>query len=441
VKLWPTGGLWRHPDFIKLWSAETVSQFGSQISGLALPLAAILVLHATAFEVAALQVVEFAPFLLISLPAGVWVDRLRRRPILVIGDLGRAALLGSIPIAYAFDVLTIWQLYAVGFFVGIATVFFDVAYQSYLPSLVDRKHLVEGNSKLEISRAGGALGGPGIAGILIGWLSAPVAILFDAVSFVGSALFIFGIRKRERPPQGEDSAPRRRMREDIAEGLRYVLTHPYLKNIAACTATFNFFGMFQAAVLLVYAVRVLDLSPAVIGLALTLSNVGPMAAAFSADKISSRLGVGRTIIAASMVGGPAALMVPFAPHGNAALALLAPAFLIGGFANVVYNVTQVSLRQAITPERIQGRMNSVMRFIVWGTIPLGSLIGGALGTWIGLRTALIIGGIGCTLPFLPVLFSPVRAIREMPSPVDEVPEPEPLLADVGAVTVQQQPGV
>jgi MFS family permease len=230
------------------------------------------------------------------------------------------------------------------------------------------------------------------------------------------------------------------MREDIAEGLRYVLKHPYLKNIAACTATFNFFGMFQGAVLLVYAVRVLDLRPEVIGLALTLSNVGPMIAAFSSNRISRRFGVGPTIIGASLLGGPAALLVPFAPHGNAALVVLVPAFLLGGFANVIYNVTQVSLRQAITPERIQGRMNSVMRFIVWGTIPLGLLIGGALGTWIGLRAALIIGGIGCTLPFIPVLFSPVRALREMPSPVDEVPEPDPLLADVAAVTIQRQPG-
>src|ERR671935_1287012 len=164
MRLWPTGGLWRHPDFAKLWSAETVSQFGTQFTQLALPLVAIDVLHVSAFKVAALTTVEFAPFLLISLPAGVWVDRLRRRPILVAGDLGRAALLGSIPIAYGFDVLTIWQLYGVGFLVGIATVFFDVAYQSYLPSLVDRRQLVEGNSKMEISRAGAALGGPGAAG-------------------------------------------------------------------------------------------------------------------------------------------------------------------------------------------------------------------------------------------------------------------------------------
>jgi MFS family permease len=438
VRLWPTGGLWRHPDFLKLWSAETVSQFGSQISLLALPLVAIDVLHATAFEVAVLSVVEFLPFLLVSLPAGVWVDRLRRRPILVLGDLGRAALLASIPIAHAFDVLTLGQLYGVGFFVGIATVFFDVAYQSYLPSLVARAQLVEGNSKLEISRSGAQVGGPGIAGLLVDWLTAPVAVLFDAVSFVGSALFIFGIRKPERSPHGEQARPRQRMREELREGLRYVMRHPYLKNIAASTATFNFFGMLQFAVLIVFARRTLDLSPKVIGLAFTFSNVGPLIAAFSANRISRRFGVGPTIIGTSMLGGPMFLLVPFAPHGNAALAVLAPAFLVGGFMGVVYNVTQVSLRQAMTPERIQGRMNSVMRFIVWGTIPLGSLVGGVLASSIGLKAALIVGGGGCTLSFLPVLLSPVRAVREMPELVEEEgPLLEPLVADAATVSVQQ----
>jgi MFS family permease len=417
MKLWPTGGLWRHPDFVKLWSAESVSQFGTQFTQLALPLVAIDVLHVSAFQVAALTTVEFLPFLLVSLPAGVWVDRLRRRPMLVVGDLSRAALLASIPIAYAFDALTIWQLYAVGFFVGIATVFFDVAYQSYLPALVERNQLIDGNAKLEISRGAAQLGGPGLAGVVIQALRAPAAIAFDAASFVGSALFIFSIRKQERSPRAD--GPRRRMRDELREGLRYVLTHPFLKNIAACTALFNFFGNMGFAVLLVFARRELDLSPLAIGLALTISNVGPLLAAFNAHRISSRLGVGRTIILASVLGGPTFLLIPFAPHGNAALTFLVPAFILGGLANVIYNVTQVSLRQAITPERIQGRMNSVMRFIVWGTIPLGSLLGGVLASTIGVKETLIVGGIGCCLPFLPVLFSPVRGIQDMPEPVDE----------------------
>ena len=438
MRLWPAGGLWRHPDFAKLWSAQTVSQFGTQFTLLALPLAAIDVLHASAFEVAALTTVEFLPFLLVSLPAGVWVDRLPRRPILVAGDVTRAALLASIPIAYAFDSLTIWQLYGVAFLVGIATVFFDVAYQSYLPSLVEREQLIDGNAKLEISRSAAQLGGPGLAGLVVQALRAPVAIAFDAASFVGSALFIFSIRKEERPPVRDATSPR--MRDELREGLAYVLGHPFLKSIAACTALFNFFGNLGFAILLVFARRNLHLSPAAIGLALTLSNIGPLIAAFNAHRISARIGVGRTILASSVLGGPMFLVVPFAPHGNAALVFLVPAFVVGGFTNVIYNVTQVSLRQAITPERIQGRMNSVMRFIVWGTIPLGSFLGGVLASQIGVRETLIVGGAGSCLAFLPVLFSPVRAIRRMPEPVDETAAVvfDPLLADAAIVPAEHQ---
>ena len=436
MRLWPTGGLWRHPDFVKLWSAETVSQFGTQFTQLALPLVAIDVLHVSAFQVAALTTVEFLPFLLVTLPAGVWVDRLRRRPILVVGDLSRALLLASVPVAYWLGHLGMAQLYIVGFLVGIATVFFDVAYQSYLPSLVERDRLIDGNAKLEISRAGAQLGGPGLAGIVIDFLRAPAALAFDAASFVGSALFIFSIRKPERVVVRDQASPR--MREELREGLRYVLRHPFLKNIAACTALFNFFGTLGNAVLLVFARRELHLSPLAIGLAFTLSNFGPMIAAFNAHRISSRFGVGRTIIAASMLGGPMFLAIPFVPHGNAALAFLVPVFIIGGLANVIYNVTQISLRQAITPERIQGRMNSVMRFIVWGTIPLGGLAGGALASQIGLKETLIVSGIGTCLPFLPVLFSPVRGIREMPEPVaDEAAAVlGPLVADASPLPTE-----
>jgi MFS family permease len=224
------------------------------------------------------------------------------------------------------------------------------------------------------------------------------------------------------------------MRTEIGEGLRYVFGHPYLKNIAACTASFNFFGNVGSAVLLVYAVRVLDLRPAVIGLAFTIGNVGALVAAFTSGRISTRLGVGRTIVTSSIIGGPMFLVVAFAPHGNAALAVIGPAVAVGSFTTVVYNVTQVSLRQTITPERIQGRMNAVMRFLVWGTIPLGNLIGGALGTWVGLKETLIIGGIGSCLPFLAVLFSPVRAIHDMPEPVDEGDLLlDPMLAEAGVV--------
>jgi MFS family permease len=417
--LWPRTGLWRHGDFLRLWSAETISQFGTQVSLLALPLAAILVLDASAFEVALLGVFEYTPFILVSLPAGVWVDRLPRRPILVIADLGRGAALVSIPFVYAFEGLTIWQLYAVALVTGVLTVFFDVAYQSYLPSLVNRDQLVEGNAKLEVSRAGAQIGGPAFAGGLVQAVTAPAAVLVDAISFVCSALFLFRIRKRETVTKS-DAAPRPGMRRELGEGLRYVLGHPLLRPIAACTGSSNFFGNVGFAIFVVFCVRELGLSPGLIGIVFALGNIGWLLAALTASRISRRLGVGPTIVGSAVLFGVAWLPVPLAPDGNASLPFLVGAFVIGGFGSVVYNITQVSLRQAIAPERIQGRMNAVMRFLVWGTLPLGALAGGALASVLGLRATLWIAAIGGTLTFLPVLLSPVRSLRVIP----EAPEEE-----------------
>jgi MFS family permease len=438
---WPQGGLWRHRDFIKLWSAETISQFGSQVSGLALPFVAIVVLHVSAFEVAALGTIEFLPFILFSLPAGVWVDRLRRRPILIVGDLGRGALLVSVPIAYALDVLTIWQLYAVGFLVGTLTVFFDVAYQSYLPSLVERKNLVDGNSKLEISRSAAQLGGPGLAGLLIGWITAPYAVLVDSLSFLGSALFVLGIRRREAPVEREvdESGRSASMKSEIAAGVRYVFGNRYLRHIAASTASFNFFSSVWGAIYLVWAVRELDLTAARIGLVFSLGNIGFLAGALFANRIAAAVGVGRAIIFSAFIGGPAALLVPLAPHDNP-LPFLFLAQIVIGFGIVVYNVNQVSFRQAICPERMQGRMNAVMRFMVWGTIPLGSLLGGVLGSRVGLDATIWIGIVGGLLSFLPVALSPLWSVVEMPTSPESDPSAGALLTDARAL-VAEPPGV
>ncbi len=420
MRRWPRGGLWRHGDFLKLWSAETISRFGSEISGLALPLVAIVVLHESAFKVALLATIAFLPFILFTLPAGVWVDRLPRRPILVAGDLGRALALVSVPLAYAFDALTIWQLYAVGFFVGIGTVFFDVAYQSYLPSLVSRHQLVEGNSKLEVSRSASQIGGPGAAGGLIALLTAPGAVLVDAISFVCSALFLFRIRKSEVLPEreGPRRGPFEGMKSEVAEGLRFVLGHRHLRAIVACTGSSNFFSTFMFSIFLVYAVREVGLSAGVIGVVFALGNVGFLGGALLANRISGWLGVGPTIVGSAFVFGPSLLLIPLAPRG-AEIPFFVAAFGLTGFAAVVYNITQVSYRQAICPERMQGRMNSVVRFVVWGTIPLGSLAGGALASGLGLRAAIWVGAIGSTFTFLPLLFSSLRSLERMPGPADE----------------------
>jgi MFS family permease len=411
------GGLAQERDFRNLWAAETVSQLGSQVSQIALPLVAIIVLKASAFEVALLGVIEFAPFILISLPAGVWVDRLRRKPILVAADVGRALLLASIPVAHWLGVLTIWQLYVVGFAVGFLTVFFDVSYQSYLPSLVARDQLIEGNSKLEISRSGAQLAGPGLGGVLVEALTAPIAVLVDAISFLASAIFLFRIRKEETAPTRAERQAGPGMKAEVAEGLRWVFGNRYLRWIAASTATFNFFGNIIFSVILVFAVRELGLRPGVIGLVFSVSSVGYLLGALVANRLSRRFGVGPAIIIGAL-GSTSLVLLAVAPESNPIPFLIA-ALGISSLGIPIYNITQVSFRQAITPERIQGRMNSVMRFIVWGVMPLGSLLGGAIATWFGLRTAIWVGAIGTSLAVLPVLLSPVRTLREMPEPVEE----------------------
>jgi MFS family permease len=401
---------------MRLWGAQTISQVGTQITLLALPLAAIVVLDASAFEVALLGALEWTPWLLFSLPVGAWVDRVSRRPILVAADVGRALVLVTVPLAYAADVLTIWQLYAVGFATGSLTVFFDVAYQSYLPSLVERGQLQEGNSKLEISRSGAQLAGPGLAGVLVDLVTAPVAVLADAVSFAVSALFLGAIRRQEAPVQRVEQT---RLRTEIVDGLRYVLTHPILRPSMAFVAVSNFFGSVMFSILLVYAVRNLDLGPAEIGLVLTLGNIGFLVGAALSGRVSTWLGVGPTLVAAAAAVGWPLLLVPLAPR-DVAVPVFVAAFGLASFAGVIYNVVGLSLMQAITPDRLLGRMNASRRFVVWGTIPLGSLTGGALASVIGLRETLFVGAIGASVAFVPVLFSPIRSIDRIP---EELPEP------------------
>jgi MFS family permease len=424
--------LWRHADFMKLWTAETVSQLGTQVTLLALPLTAILILKASPFEVGLLNTLEFLPFILVGLPAGVWVDRLRRRPILIVGDLGRVLSLGSIPVAYELGVLHIAQLYVVAFVTGVLTVFFDVAYQSYLPSLVEREHLVEGNSKLEISRSGAQLAGPGVAGALIQLLRAPVAIAADAMSYLGSAFFVFLIRKEEPRVEKPASGRHPRMRSEIWDGLRYVWGNKLLRPIAFCTGSSNLFSQIGTVVLLIYAVRVLGMKAGTIGLIFALANVGFLLGAFFAPRIPRWLGVGRTIVGAAFLFGLAWIPIALVVRGNA-FPVLVGAIFIAGFGGTVYNVNQVSLRQAITAERMQGRMNATMRFMVWGTIPIGAFVGGILGNTIGLRPTLWVAAIGSIFSFVPPMFSPVRSLQQIPEWKGESPAEAPGAADDGVL--------
>ncbi len=427
----PRGGLWGHPDFMKLWIGQSISEFGTPVSQLAIPWIAIKIIKASAFEVAALTTVQFLPFLLFALPAGVWVDRLQRRSVLIVGDAGRALLLATIPVAYLYDVLTLTQLFVVSFFVGILTVFFDVAYQSYLPALVGRAELVEGNSKLQVSVSGAQIAGPAIGGGLIQLLTAPYAVLVDAFSFVASGAFTVAIRKREVLPERTRESPK--LWAELKEGLGYVLRHPLLRPQAICTGTSNFFGNVGFAILLVYAARHWDMSAGVVGLGFGIGSVGWLLGALAAPRLQRVLGVGKTTLAMVPFFGLPWLLIPLSPTSLALPSLIA-AMVLGGFASVVYNITQVSLRQAITPERMQGRMNAVMRFLVWGTIPLGSLVGGALASTIGLRATLLVGALGGLLAIVPIALSPIPALREFPEP-EELPP-----AVIAGVTDAPLPG-
>ena len=411
----PRRSLWRHRDYMKLWTAQTVTQFGDEITQFALPLAAIITLEATPFQLGLLGTFQFLPFILLTIPAGVWVDRMRRKPILIGADLGRAVLLTSIPVAFIGGWLSIWQLYFVGFAVGCLEVFFDVAYQSYLPSVVERDQLVEGNAKLELSTSASTFGGPALAGFLVEVFRAPLAIFFDALSYLGSVLFLVLIRRPERVPEQHPGAETPSMFREAAEGLRYVLGNRYLRAIAPCTGLFNLFGNIGFVVLLIYLVEELGLTPATIGIIFALGNLGVFAGALSADRIPRRIGVGPTIVASAFLAAFPLALVALAPR-EAPAPFLVAALALGAFSNVVYNVNQVSLRQAITPERMQGRMNATMRFIVWGTIPIGTLAGGILGGLIGLQATIWVAAAGSFLAFLPVLLSPVRTLERIPEP-------------------------
>jgi MFS family permease len=423
----PRGGLWEHADFLKLWTGQTISEFGTQISALAIPWVAAVGLHASPFAFSLLGVVEFLPFILFALPAGVWVDRLRRRPILIVGDASRAVLLAAIPVLWATHELRMWHLFVIAFIVGVFTVFFDVAYQSYLPSLVEREQLVEGNSKLQLTVSTAQVTGPSLAGALIAAITAPYAIVLDAVSFAISTAFMIPIRRAESLPQRAVDAPKPKMLPELKEGLAYVVRHPYLRAIAACTGSSNFFGSIAFTIALLYFVRTLHMSSIAVGFVFALFGAGSIVGALAANRVQGAIGVGRAIVLPALLFPIGTLSVPLAPKGFPLPVLVAGA-LIGGYSQVAYNITQVSLRQAITPERLQGRMNASMRWIVWGTLPLGQLTGGALASVYGLRTALWAGGIGSLFTFLPVLLSPVRSIREMPAPVTEPTAAEAELA-------------
>jgi MFS family permease len=420
----PDRSLLRHRDFRHLWAAETVSQVGTQVTLVALPLLAVTQLGVTPFQMGVLAALETLAFLVIGLPAGAWVDRWRRKRVLVANDLVRAVAIGSLPVAAALDALTLAQLYLVALVAGTATVFFDVGYQSYLPALVDRTQIVDGNARLEASRAVAQVAGPGLTGALVRALGAPALIAVDAVSFLASALFIGRIRTPDVVP---DRAARRPLRTEIAEGLSFVVRHPLLRRMVACTGLANLGGSAAGALLVLYAIRELGLSESTVGLVFSAGAVGGLLGALVAARIARVVGEGRTIPWAALAFATASAGVPLASLGAPVPVLLAGWFL-ESFAVIVYNVTQVSFRQRLCPPRLLGRMNASVRFIVFGTMPVGAFLGGVLGGWLGLVPALWTAVAVTFLAAVPVVASPLLSMRDLPDEWDggRVPDPQPV---------------
>ena len=360
-----------------------------------------------------LTTAEYAPFLVIGLPTGVWVDRLRRRPIMVSADVLRAGVLASVPLAYAIGLLSLAQLYVVAVAQGVGTVFFDVAYMSYLPGLVGREHLVEANARLQVSQSVAEVSGPTVSGLLISLLSAPIAFLADAVSFVVSVGSLLRIRVPEpTPPPG--AAPN--LRAEIGEGLRFVAAQPVLRMIAGATATGNLFGATFSAISVVFLVRQVGLSAATIGVVSSVAALGGVVGAFSATWLRRCLGPSRVIWVSLTFTAPCAVLVPLTSPGPG-LAFYAVGLFMTSFGIVVYNINQASYRQLLCPPRLLGRMNATMRFLVWGTLPLGGVLGGALGSWLGDRNAIWVAVTGEALTPIWLLMSPL--VR---TPSSAVPE-------------------
>jgi MFS family permease len=404
----------RHPNFLKLWSGQSISSFGSAVTTLALPLTAVLALKAGPVQMGLLAAVGFLPHLALGLPAGVWVDRWPRRPILVVTDLGRAVLLGSIPLLALFGMLRMEYLYAVALVVGVCTLFFDVAATSYVPSLVGRNDLLEANSATALSSALAATAGPALAGGLVQLLTAPVAIAVDALSYVVSACsaMLILVPEVQSPPAEQ----RRHLWSEVAEGLRVLIEDPILRPIIGASAVGSFGGAMRQAVLVLYLVRSLGFSPTLLGIVFAASGVASVLGALLAGPARDRFGPGPPIVGGTLLWCLGNALIPLAGGPLAVVVLLVlTAQVLGGVGTPVYSINQITVRQAIVPYRLLGRINASRRFLVFGVIPLGALLGGALGQTYGLRPALIVGVAWQALSVLWLLLSPVRLLREMPA--------------------------
>lgn len=413
-------GLWRQTDFLRLWGSETVSLFGSAITALALPLTAVTTLGATPTQMGFLGVAQFLPFLLLSLPLGVWVDRSRRRPLLVLANLGRAVLLALIPLGAALGWLHLNVVYPVAFLVGTLDTLFHLAYSSYLPGLVGQAGLLEGNSKVQASASVAEIAGPGLAGLLTGWLGAPTAIALDAVSYLLSALGIGTIRRVESPPEPQPTQID--LRAEVLAGLRLVFSSPLLRVMATEAGIFNGASQALSTLFVLYATRDLHLGADRLGLILGAGGVGALIGSLLAGPLARKLGFGRALVWSAMLCCVAPLLIPAAQGRPATLmGVLMLAYFLEGTGVAASSIHFLSLRQAVTPLPLLGRMTASYRTLTYGVLPLGALLFGFLGDHLSVRTALWIGTGLMSVAWLWVRFSPVWHLHDLPARPESPP--------------------
>ena len=383
--------LLHNEDFIRFWMSDTITQFTGQISGLALSTVAVITLEVTGFQLGVLNALGVVAFPILGLFVGVWMDRMRRKRVMVVANLIELATLASIPLAFIFGVLGLYQLYIVSLVTGTCTLFFDVAYQSYLPSLVSRDDLVEGNQKLQISASSAQVIGPTIASGLMSLVGAALSITADVFGTLVSAVMLLSIRKPEPNPQPNNPGQQRHFFTEMKDGIMVVTGNKLLWTQAGCTAMSNLGTNIFSVALILFAYRVLLLTPAQIGIPFSIGAAGFLVGVLITPRVTAMLGLGRTIAFSSFLSffGLLALLATF----DFKIELLGIALFVAYLGNPIYNINQVSLRQIITPNRLQGRMNATMRTIVWGTIPVGSFIGGVLVTFLGIIPTLAVGAI------------------------------------------------
>jgi MFS family permease len=401
-------------DFAKLWAGETVSLIGTQVTQFTMPLVAVLTLNATVFEVGILNSLRFVPVLLLSVFAGVWLDRRRRRPVLIACAFGNAALIGLVPLAAVTGLLSIGLLCAVAALAGTLSMVFDVGQLSYVPFLVERRHLSQANGKIQASTAFAGIAGPGLAGLLVGLITAPITLSVDAVSYLFSAFGLISIRRPEPAPEVAQERPS--VLRSIGEGLRAVYGSPLLRALLGQGTALNlFFGSF-ITLFVVYAVRVLHLSPFELGIVMAAAAVGSLGGAMLATRVRDRLGLGRTMIV-NTVGVSVTLLALLIPRHASPLAMVifVTAQLVYGWNIAMFNVNSITLRQIVTPRRVLARMNATYRMVLWGVAPIGMTLGGFLGGAVGLRTALVISLSLMASPLLWLFFSPAVRLTEMPA--------------------------